>query len=88
MIVDVDLFILFRTVIFAVVAAQLFSSITAWSLSLARALRGEDPHRRLLRVYLSYHLVTVRSAPLVRELWQIALCIAFLITLWALHARV
>lgn len=84
---EFDLFYLFRMmlVVFLTTYAALLTAATLWQL--ARILRGDDPRRRLLRVYLSYQLLAVRARPLAGELLQIAALAIILIILWRLHVR-
>ena len=80
-----DLFILFRTllVIFLTIYSALMLSSTLWRL--VGLLAGNDPTRQILRLYVSYQLLTIRLAPVRDELIQIALWLVVLISLWWLH---
>ncbi len=80
-----DPFVLYRSVLFAALAVYtgLTTGIGAWRV--AMLLRGDDPQKRLLRLYLSYQLVSVRVRPLMGELWQIALWCLVLLLIWWLH---
>ena len=80
-----DAFYLFRNLLF--VALTVYTVITmahtAWQVG--RLLHGDDPRRRLLRVYLSYQLLSFRVQPLWGELLQIAFWCTILAWLWWLH---
>lgn len=83
-----DLFVLFRTTLFFVLTVYtLVTTVTAgWHV--LRLLRGDTGHRRLLRTYLGYQLLSVRLEPLGGELLQIALWLTMLGVLWWLHGVV
>lgn len=57
--------------------------VAVWQIAVV--LRGSDPRRRMLRLYLSYQLVTIRVRPLASELTQIAVWSAALAALWWAH---
>ncbi|GMU81942.1 MAG: hypothetical protein AMXMBFR47_18130 [Planctomycetota bacterium] len=69
------------TVYYAVVMA-----VAGWQI--ATVLRGSDPKLRMLRLYLSYQLVTIRLRPLASELLQIGVWGAGLAGLWWAHTRI
>lgn len=69
------------TVYYAVVMA-----VAGWQI--ATVLRGNDPKLRMLRLYLSYQLVTIRLRPLASELLQIGVWSAALAGLWWVHTRI
>lgn len=51
----------------------------------AKILAGRDPRKRLLRLYLSYQLLTIRIRPLADQLTATALWSLALLGLWWLH---
>jgi hypothetical protein len=84
----VDPFTVFRTALFAGVAAYtlLTAASTIWRVAVV--LRGNDPRARLLRTYLSYQLVSVRLRPLAGELLEVTSWLAVLLGLCWLHGHV
>lgn len=80
-----DPFDIFRTTLFLALTAYyaLTTAMTVWHLAVL--LGGSDPRKRILRVYLSYQLVSFRIRPLVSELIQIAILTLILLVLWQLH---
>lgn len=85
---SLDPFAVFRNTLF--VALAIYTLVTT-AMSVARVfvlLRGHDPRRQLLRVYLSYQLLSIRLRPLAGELWQIVLWCAMLLLIWWLHTRI
>jgi hypothetical protein len=85
---DFDLFILFRSalVIFATIYSVLLTVSGMWRL--VRVFAGADPKKQMLRLYLSYQLLTIRLAPVRSELIQIALWLTLLVGIWRLHSWV
>ncbi|MBU0637417.1 MAG: hypothetical protein KKB50_01025 [Planctomycetes bacterium] len=85
---EFDLFVFFRTTLFMFLAIYtlLAGAGTIWRVT--RALRGDDPRNRLLRLYLSYQLASVRLRPLSGELLMIAVWALALCSIWWLHTRI
>jgi len=80
-----DPFATYRTTLFIALTAYYVITTTFAVIHVAGLLRGTDPHRRLLRVYLSYQLATIRGRPLASELVQIGLLAILLLVIWQLH---
>ena len=82
---ELDLFVTFRTAVFVglVIYAGLSLSATAWQV--VAFFRSDDPKVRWVRRYVTYQLVSMRLSPLAGELFQIALLIAVLGTIWWAH---
>lgn len=85
---EFDLFIFFRTtlVIFLTTYALLVLGSTVWRLK--RLFAGDDPSRQMLRLYVSYQMLTIRLAPLRAELVQIGFWSLVLVCVWWLHRLV
>lgn len=83
-----DLFEFYSAALFAFVTIYYVLVFTVAGWQIARILRGADTHKRLLRTYLSYQLVTVRVAPLASELLQIALWCLILAGIWYLYWQI
>ena len=82
---DFDLFYFFRFVL-AVTLSVYFAMVVGVGLWRLRVLlAGNEPHRHLLRAYLSYQLVSLRLRPLRGELVQIGLLLAAFILVCWLH---
>lgn len=81
-------FIVYRQVLFIALAVYygVTTVVTGWQV--AALLRGHEPQKRLLRVYLSYQLLTLRLRPSWRELVQIGGWTVILLVLWWLHGKV
>jgi hypothetical protein len=77
-----DPFLVFSTLLTLFVTAYYTLVTTMTVRETVRLLRGQDPGRRLLRLYLSYQLVTLRIRPLAGELLQIAVWLAILALIW------
>jgi hypothetical protein len=79
---DFDLFVIFTNAIF--VAVTVYYAL--WTVTMIRwtqqILSGGDPGRRLLRLYLSYHLITIDLRPLRNELLQLAAWMCVLVMLF------
>lgn len=80
-----DPFVVYRTTLFIALTAYYVLTTTVAAVRVAELLRGTDPRRRLLRVYLSYQLATIRVRPLASELIQILLLSGLLVLIWQLH---
>lgn len=85
---ELDLFELYSAAlfIFVMIYYALVFGFAGWHV--ARILRGADKHKRLLRTYITYQLVTVRVAPLATELLQILLWCFILTGIWYLYWKV
>lgn len=72
-----------RAIFLAVTVYYVLWLVVAWR-ETARLLAGTDPRRRLLRLYVSYCLVTINFQPLRSELVQVGLwTLALILVLWA-----
>ena len=82
---DFDLFIFFRTtlVVFLTTYSLLVLGSTVWRLK--RLFAGDDASRQMLRLYVSYQMLTVRLTPLRAELAQIGFWLLALVFVWWLH---
>jgi hypothetical protein len=85
---ELDLFIFFRTMLFVflTVYALLLLISSLWRLWALFA--GSDREKQMLRLYISYQLLTIRLKPLRGELVQIAAWLAVLAGLWWLHTLI
>jgi hypothetical protein len=84
----VDPFAVFRT---SLLVGLLAYHVVTMASSLARAaaaLRGTDPHKRLLRAYIHYYLVSIRLRPLAGELLELAVWGAILLFIWWLYTLI
>lgn len=77
----------FRTAVFVGLATYYVLSVAGTIWRVAALLHGDDPRNRLLRLYLSYQLLSFRFRPLTGELLQIGLWSAILLYVWWLHTR-
>ncbi len=80
-----DVFIVFRTVLFVALTCYYGLTAVGTIVHIWRLLRGSDPRRRLLREVIAYLLASIRLRPLATELAQIALLILVLVSIWRLH---
>jgi hypothetical protein len=78
-------FELFRTALFVSLATYYGLTTTIAIIRLTQLLRGTDPRKRLLRVYLSYQVASIRIRPLLGELLQIGFWVAILFLIWWWH---
>ncbi|MBN2446740.1 MAG: hypothetical protein JXO22_08440 [Phycisphaerae bacterium] len=85
---DFDLFTFYRMCLFVFLTIYAVLATAGTVVRLARLLRGRDPHRRMLRLYLSYQVVTFNPRPLAGELLQIGAWSIILVVLWQLHSYV
>lgn len=85
---ELDLFEFFSAIVFVFVTIYYTLVFTFAGINIARILRGEDSHKRLLRTYISYQLATVRVVPLLSELLQILLWCLILVGIWYLYWKV
>ena len=85
---EFDLFIFFRTalVIFATVYSVLMFSSGIWRL--VDVFGGGDPKKQMLRLYMSYQLLTIRLSPVRGELIQITLWLILLVCIWRAHSLI
>ena len=85
---EFDLFIFFRATLFVFLAVYsvLLLGTSVWRLT--ALFSGSDPTKRMLRLYVSYQLLTIRLKPLRGELAQIAFWLAALACLWWLHTLI
>lgn len=82
---ELEPFYVFRTALFVALTAYTIVTMAGTAWHLARVLRGSDPRRRLLRVYLSYQLLSFRLKPLRTELLQIGFWFIVLMAIWYAH---
>jgi hypothetical protein len=82
-----DPFLIYRTSLFIALAAYYVVTTAGGVWRVVALLRGSDPHRRLLRTYLSYQLVSFRVRPLAGELLQIAFWCTILLVIYWLHGK-
>jgi len=85
---EFDLFIFFRTMLvtFLTIYALLVLSSTLWRLT--RLFSGEQPDKQILRLYMSYQMLTIRLEPVHGELLQIGFWLLILLCLWWLHTLI
>lgn len=83
-----DLFDVYRNALFIALTVYtvVIMAVTMWFG--ARILVGQDPRKRLLRIYLSYQLLTIRIRPLAGELVAMAVWTLSLLGLWWLHHQI
>ena len=81
-----DLFYFFRTVLFFFLGTYAVLLTVASLNRVIGLLAGDGCGKEMLRVYVSYQLLSVRLRPLAGELVQIALLVAALALLWWLHS--
>ena len=85
---DFDVFIFFRTMLvtFLTIYALLTLSSTLWRLK--GLFAGEHTDKQMLRLYVSYQMLTIRLEPLRSELLQIGLWLLILLYVWWLHTLI
>lgn len=84
---DIDPFAIFRRALFIGVAIYTLVTMTGTVLRTIWLLMGVDPHKKLIRAYLSYMLVTLRLKPVLGELVEIGFWSVFLLTLYWAHQQ-
>lgn len=82
---ELDLFLTFRTAVFVALVIYSGLSLSATTWQVIAFFRSDDPKVRWVRRYVTYQLVNMRLRPLAGELFQIALLIAALGTIWWAH---
>jgi hypothetical protein len=85
---EFDLFIFFRMTLFVFVGIYSILMLLSTIRRLIALLAGDDPRKNMLRLYVSYNLLTIRIAPLRGELIQIAFWSAGLLLVWWLHTLI
>ena len=85
---DFDPFAFYRTLLFVFLGVYTLLTLVTGAMRLWRLLSGQGTARRLLRLYLSYQLVSVRLRVFWRELLQIGLLVGMLVAIAALHRMV
>lgn len=85
---EFDLFTFFRTTLFVFLTIYAALTLLSASRRTIHLLGGADPRKDLLRLYVSYHLVTIRLAPLRAELIQISLWLVLLLLISRFHALI
>ena len=85
---ELELFTFFRTTLFFFLAVYsiLLLSTSIWRLT--ALFSGGDPRKQVLRLYVSYQLLTIRLRPIRGELIQIAFWLMVLGSLWWLHTLI
>ncbi len=82
-----DVFEIYRTALFLALTLYYAVIMAASGWHIAGLLRGDDPTRRLLRVYLGYQVVSIRLRTFTPELLQMAAWLAGLGLVYWAHAR-
>ncbi|MBW7904155.1 MAG: hypothetical protein LC135_13545 [Phycisphaerae bacterium] len=82
---DTDPFILFRGLLVTLLTVYATLALVTGAVQFWRLISGEDRHKRLLRTYLGYQLLSLRLRPVAGELTQIAAWTILLIIVWRLH---
>ncbi|MFQ6048800.1 MAG: hypothetical protein ACE5K7_05500 [Phycisphaerae bacterium] len=80
-----DPFIFFRTALFVFLAIYSVLSLGSTVWRLKGLFAGGQATKRMLRLYVSYQLLTIRLRPARSELAQIVFCLMLLSVLWWLH---
>ncbi len=85
---EFDLFIFFRTMLvtFLTIYALLVLSSTLWRLK--RLFAGERPDRQMLRLYVSYQMLTIRLGPVRGELLQFGFWLLIVLYVSWLHTLI
>lgn len=86
--VEFDLFIFFRAILVVFLTTYTLLMLGGLVRRLIAILSGTDPQKEMLRIYVSYQLLTLRLTPLRGELLQIALWLLLLVGIWRLHALI
>lgn len=82
---EIDPFGIFRTTLFVALVVYTLVTMGATAWYTIALLAGRDPRKRLLRVYVSYQLLSFRARPLAGELVQLVLWTGVLVAIWWLH---
>lgn len=82
---DLDLFTFFRSALFFFLGVYSLLLLISTIGRLRTLLSGGDTRKQMLRVYLSYQVLTIHVKPLADELAQIAGWLILLGILWWLH---
>ncbi len=82
-----DPFLWYRTALFVVLAGYFVVTGVYTGLRLVALLGGSDPRKRLLRVVISYQLISFRVRPLAGELIQIVVWGTIAGWIWWLHRQ-
>lgn len=85
---EFDFFLFFRMTLFVFLTIYTALMLLSGIRRLIALLGGEEPQKDLLRLYVSYHLLTIQLAPIRGELIQIACWLAVLLLVWRLHALI
>ncbi len=85
---DFDLFILFRMLLVVFLTIYTVLTLISAGWRIYDLFTGDDPSKRMLRLYVSYHLVTIRLAPVRDELCQTTGWLLLLLGLWWLHSLI
>jgi hypothetical protein len=80
-----DPFDVFRTVLFVAVSAYYLAVTVATVVQMTVLLSGNEPHKRMLRSYMAYALLSFRIRPLLGEIVPILFWILALVLLWYGH---
>ncbi len=85
---EFDPFAFYRTLLFVFLGIYTVLTMVSAVARVCRLLAGGGTGKRLLRLYLSYQLVSIRLRPFAGELLQIGLLVAMLVVIAWLHALV
>jgi len=85
---EIDLFIAFRTMLFVFLTIYTVLMLVGTIRHLWSLFIGADPTREIMRVYLTYQLLTIRTKPVRGELAQMAFWAMILGVLWWLHTLI
>lgn len=85
---DFDPFAFYRTLLFVFLGVYTMLTLVSGTVRLWGLLRGETKAKRLLRLYLSYQLISIRLRVFWRELLQIGVLVGMLVAIAALHRMV
>jgi hypothetical protein len=85
---DFDLFTFFRSALFLFLGVYSLLLLLSTIGRLHALLSGSDARKQMLRVYLSYQVLTIHVKPFAGELAQIAGWLIVLGMLWWLHRLV
>lgn len=85
---DIDLFILFRTLLFVFLTIYAVLTLASTIARVWALFAGADSARQVLRLYVSYQLLTIQLKPVRGELAQMAFWAMMLGVLWWLHTLI
>ena len=85
---DFDPFILFRALLFVFLTIYTVLMLASTGWRIYDLFTGDDPGKQMLRLYVSYHLLTIRLRPVRDELFQIAGWLLLLLGVWWMHTLI